>query len=580
MPITRSTYIWPAFHSRPTVSSRRGVVASGHYAATSAGIRMLAQGGNAVDAGVAAAFALAVVRAHKDGIGGECPILIHSPKTGKVHAISGVGSAPAELSIEYLRSNNIAAIPGFGYLGALVPAQIGAFCTALKLFGTMPLEKILEPAIELCNEGFPMYEGLREFLSTTENGLFTKTLPENGRIFLKDGKAPPCGTPVIQKDLGRTYERLAEAAQGGSDREEGIQRAIDRFYRGDIAREIVEYVRSFPIEDSTGIHTSLLTLEDFFGYETRVEEPYAVPYGEYTVYKCGPWSQGPVLLQNLRLLSGFPLKEMGHNSASYIHTLIECSKIAYNDRNRYYGDTRFVDVPFDTLLSAEYAERRRREISPLQANNSIMWEDGLFDARGERDKTDTTHLDVIDGDGFMMSATPSGGWIRSSARVPGVGLQLTTRGQMFYMDDASPNSLQPGKRPRTTLTPTLAMKNGRPFMAFGSPGGDNQDQWSLQTFLNVAEFDMYLQDAVDAATVYTCHFRDSFYPHEAMPGYVFYEPLPPAVVNELIRRGHKMAALEPYSSGEVCVVRLNDKTGFIEGAASPKEERQAYAMGW
>lgn len=580
MPITLNTYIWPAFHSRPMVSGKHGVVASGHQAATAAGMKMFAAGGNAVDAGVAAAFALAVVRPHKNGIGGECPILIYSPKRRKVFAISGVGVAPAALSIRYLREQGIPAIPGFGYLGALVPAQVGAFCTALKYFGTLPLEKVLEPAIELCLDGFPMYEGLREFLSTTEDGLFTKTLPENGNVFLRDGKAPPCGTPVIQKDLGRTFLRLAEAAGGGQDREDGIDRAVERFYRGDIAREIVDHVRSFPVEDSTGIHTSLLTMEDLAAYQTAVEEPLCVPYGAYTVYKCGPWSQGAVLLQNLRLLRTFPLKEMGHNSAAYLHTLIECSKIAYNDRNRYYGDTRFVHVPFDRLLSAEYAQERRREISADTANNRVMWQDDLFDACGERDKTDTTHLDAVDAEGFMMSATPSGGWIRSSARVPGVGLQLTTRGQMFYMDEHSPNSLQPGKRPRTTLTPTLALKNGKPYMAFGTPGGDNQDQWSLQAFLNIAEFDMYLQDAVDAATVYTCHFRDSFYPHEAMPGYVFYEPLSPAVVNELIHRGHKMVPLEPYSSGEVCVVRLNDRNGFIEGAASPKEERQAYAMGW
>ena len=582
MPIERSMYIWPAFHTRPTVSSKKGVIAAGHYMATAAGIRMYAKGGNAVDAGVAAAFALAVTRPHKNGIGGESPTLIYSPKHQKAFAISGVGFAPKALSIEWLRAHGIKSIPGFGYLGALVPAQIGCFCTALKLFGTLPLDEVLEPAIELCFDGFPIYEGLREYLSTTEDGLFTEKLPENGKIFLKDGKAPKRGDLVRQPDLGATYQKLADAYRSGASRsrEDGIDCAIDRFYRGDIAKAIVDYVSTFPVKDSTGVHTSLLTLEDFAEYQTLVEEPLQVKYRDFTVCKCGPWSQGPVLLQNLKLLEGFDLKAMGHNSAQYVHTVIECSKIAYNDRNRYYGDMRFAKVPFDKLLSDEYAAKRRLEIDAYRANNGKMWDDDLFDASGDIDKTDTTHLDAVDSEGFMMSSTPSGGWIRSNPRVPGVGLQLTTRGQMFYMNPKAPNCLEPGKRPRVTLTPSLAFRKGEPWMAFGSPGGDNQDQWGLQTFLNIAEFDMYLQDAIDVSTFYTCHFKNSFYPQDAMEGYVFYEPLPANIVNNLIDRGHKMVLLEPFNNGEVCAVMRNPKNGFIEGAASPKEERQSYAMGW
>lgn len=580
---TRNMYIWPAFHSRPTVSSKKAVVAAGHYAATAAGIRMLAKGGNAVDAGVAAGFALAVLKPHKDGIGGEAPTLIYTPKERKTYAISGVGFSPKALTLEWLREKNIKSIPGFGYLGAIVPSQVGAYCTALSRFGTLPLDVVLEPAIELCYDGFPIYEALRLFLSTTENGLFTKTLPENGNIFLKNGKAPKIGEVVKQPDLGSTYEKLAEVFRAGSNREDGFRQAIDRFYRGDITKTIVDYVRSFPVNDGTGNNTSLLTMEDFANYETFVEEALGANYRNYRVFKCNTWTQGPVMLQTLKVLEGYDLKKMGHNSAQYIHTLIETVKHTYNDRNRYYGDPRFCNVPFNRLLSAEYAAELRSKIDPYYANNEKMWEDDLFNSGGELssdEKGDTTHLDCVDADGFMISSSPSGGWIRSNPRVPGIGLQLSTRGQMFYMKDGHPNSLAPGKRPRSTLTPSLTFKDGKPWMAFGTPGGDNQDQWAIQVFLNVAEFGMDIQDALEASSFYSTHFRNSFQPHGADEGYLFHEPLAAPIVNELIDRGHVMIPLEPYYNGECCAVRFNHDNGMIDGGASPKEERQSYAMGW
>ncbi|MDR1201691.1 MAG: gamma-glutamyltransferase family protein [Tannerellaceae bacterium] len=580
---TRNMYIWPAFHTRPTVSSRKAVVASGHYAATAAGIRILAKGGNAVDAGIAAGFALAVLKPHKDGIGGEAPTLIYTPKERKTYAISGVGFSPRALTVEWLKKQNIKSIPGFGYLGAIVPAQIGAYCTALSRFGTLPLDVVLEPAIELCYDGYPVYEALRQFLSTTEESLFTKTLPENGNIFLKNGKAPSIGELIKQPDLGATYEKLAEAYRIGSSREDGIQRAIDRFYKGDIAKAVIDYVRSFPVEDGTGNNASLLTMEDFANYETYVEEALGMDYHNYRVYKCNAWTQGPVMLQTLKVLEGYDLRKMGHNSAQYIHTLIEVMKHTYNDRNRYYGDPRFCKVPFDRLLSEEYAAGLRSKITPYYANNTKLWEDDLFNSGGKLhndEAGDTTHLDCVDAEGFIMSSSPSGGWIRSNPRVPGVGLQLSTRGQMFYMKAGHPNSLEPGKRPRSTLTPSLVFKDGKPWMAFGTPGGDNQDQWGIQTFLNIAEFDMSIHDALDATSVYSTHFRNSFQPHGADKGYLFHEPLPAPVVNELIDRGHVMIPLEPYYNGECCAVRLNHETGMIEGGASAKEERQSYAMGW
>jgi gamma-glutamyltranspeptidase/glutathione hydrolase len=546
---------------------------------------MFAKGGNAVDAGIAAGFTLAALRPHKNGIGGEAPTLVYSPKEGKAYAISGVGVSPKMLTIQWLKERNIKSIPGFGYLGAIVPAQIGAFCTALSRFGTLPLDEILAPAIEICYDGYPIYEGLREYLSTTTDGLFTKILPENGNVFLKNGKTPKIGELVKQPDMGATYEKLAEAYRLGAKdgREAGIRAAIDRFYQGDIAKAVIDYVSSFSLDDGTGNTVCPMTLDDFASYETRVEDALDVNYRNFTVFKCGPWTQGPVMLQVLKILEGFDLKKMGHNSAQYIHTLVEAMKLAYNDRNRYYGDQHFADIPFAKLFSEDYASDRRREIDPYYANNTKMWEDDLFDSGGVKssdERGDTTHFDCADSEGFMISSTPSGGWIRSNPRVPGVGLQLSTRGQMFYMKAGHPNSLAPGKRPRATLTPSLALKDGKPWMAFGSPGGDNQDQWGLQTFLNIAEFDMYMQDALDVSTFYTTHFRNSFHPHNANIGYLFYEPLPAPTVNDLNARGHKTIPLEQYNNGEASAVRMNYENGMVEGAASPKEERQSYAMGW
>ena len=573
--------ILPPFQSRPTVAGRRGVVASGHYMATEAGLKMLAKGGNAVDAGVAAGFALAVTRPHKNGIGGECPILIYTPKEGKVYSVSGVGTSPGALTIQWLKERGIKSIPGNGYLGAVVPAQIGAFCTALMQFGTLPLDVVLEPAIELCYEGYPLYEGLRQFLDASQK-LFTKEWPTTGAVFLDNGRVPKTGSLVKQPDLGNTYAKLAEAYKINEDlgREAAIQKAVDRFYKGDIAKEILEFASSYPVKDASGkTHTGMLTPEDFEDYQTRIEEPLSVSYRNYRVFKCGPWTQGPVMLQMLKLLEGYDLKSMGHNSAQYVHTIIECMKLAYHDRNKYYGDPLFAEVPMDSLLSAEYAGRQRDRIDPYSANNACLWEEGP-DHAGDTEDMDTTHLDIIDAQGFMMSATPSGGWICSSPRIPGTGIQLSTRAQMFCLEEGHPNALEPGKRPRATLTPSMAFKDGKPWMAFGTPGGDNQDQWALQLFLNVTEFGMGIQNAIDAPSFYSCHFANSFYPHEAHAGYIFHEPLPGPVAGDLLARGHRLFPLPSFSNGEICAVARNFETGLIEGGASPKEERQSYAMGW
>jgi gamma-glutamyltranspeptidase/glutathione hydrolase len=339
------------------------------------------------------------------------------------------------------------------------------------------------------------------------------------------------------------------------------------------------------LDDSGEAHTALLSLEDFaeFGARgTRVEEPVSATYRGIEVLKCGPWSQGPVFLQQLKLLEGFDLAALGHNTAAYLHTYLEAAKLAFADRERYYGDPQFVDVPLQRLLSDDYAAERRKLIDPRRA--SLEQRAGEVHAGATSDRWpvvtgDTTHVDAVDRWGNLFAATPSGGWIGSSPVVEGLGFPLGTRGQMFYLDERHANALQPGKRPRTTLTPSLALRDGQPWLAFGTPGGDQQDQWSLQFLLNVIDFSMDLQEALDAPTVQTTHFPGSFYPHVSDPGGCRVEArIAPEVRSALEALGHKVQVDGAWSHGQVTAVAYEPASGVVSGAASPRG-RVAYVMG-
>jgi gamma-glutamyltranspeptidase/glutathione hydrolase len=317
-----------------------------------------------------------------------------------------------------------------------------------------------------------------------------------------------------------------------------------------------------------------------------VEEPTGFNYRGLDVYKCGPWSQGPVFLQQLALLEGYDLAALGHNSTEYVHTVIECAKLAFADREYYYGDPEFASVPMDRLLSKAYAAERRELIRQDRASMALRPGDVaprpmkliLGDERSYQG--DTTHLDAVDAEGNMIAATPSGAWIPSSPVVPGLGFPLGTRGQMFSLDPEHPNCLQPGKRPRTTLTPSLVMREGKPYMVFGTPGGDQQDQWTLQFFLNVVDFGMSVQEALDAPTFHTEHFPSSFYPRAQHPGRVAVEGRIPEDVREALRaRGHEVAVTGDWSNGRVLAVRADLERGLIFGGASPRGET-GYAQGW
>jgi gamma-glutamyltranspeptidase/glutathione hydrolase len=579
------------FTTRPVVMGTYGVVAAGHYAAAEIGMTMLERGGNAVDAAVAAGFALELLKPHETGLGGEAPMLIYrageAPGPNPV-AISGAGTAPDAATEAWFQSAGIDAIPGDGLLAATVPSAFGAFVTALLHYGTMGLRETLGPAVEIACGGFPAYPQLRDELEPYK-ARFLEEWPGSAAIYVSGGELPPVGSLIRNPDWAATFTGAidAEIRELGRGREAGLRAALDWFYKGPVADRLAEFSRSEEVLDATGrAHRGLLAPGDLAGFATRLEEPVSTSYRGLEVFKCGPWTQGPVFLQQLNLLEGYDLASLGHNSVHYLHTLAEVAKLAFADREQYYGDPLFSDVPLDRLLSKEYARDRRRLIDPERASGELRPGDPpdvdhqlRGGPGGPRHAGDTTHLDVIDRDGTMVAITPSGGWVQSSPVIPGLGFPLTTRAQQFSLQPGHPNAIAPGKRPRLTLTPSLVLKDGQPYMVFGTPGGDQQDQWTLQFFLNVVDFGMDLQAAADAPLVHSLAFPSSFYPHESFPRRLVVEDrLDPAVRLGLEGRGHEIEVVDGWSSGEVSGIRYSPTTGLIEGAASPRG-MAAYVVG-
>jgi gamma-glutamyltranspeptidase/glutathione hydrolase len=469
----------------------------------------------------------------------------------------------------------------------MVPAQFGSWCTALQRFGTASLVDVLGPAIELAEGGFPMYTALRNgILKVAER--FKAEWPTSAVIYLSGGSPLPDGALIRNPDWARTMKGVLDAGlrESSRGREAVIQAALEAFYNGPVAQQAVAFSRAHAFPDATGeAHTGLHDVDDwaeFGAHGTRVEQPVEVTYRGVQVRKCGPWSQGPVLLQQLKLLEGFDLAELGHNTAEYLHVYLECAKLAFADRERYYGDPAFVEVPVARLLSHAYAAERCRlidleqaslELRPGSVHPEPVGAPGWPVVTG-----DTTHVDAVDRWGNLFAATPSGGWIGSSPVVEGLGFPLGTRGQMFSLDPEHPNALVPRKRPRTTLSPSLALRDGHGWLAFGTPGGDQQDQWSLQFFLNVVDFGMDLQEALDAPTVHSTHMPGSFYPRAAQPGACRVESRIPAEVRaDLESRGHRVQVDGPWSHGQVTAVAY-DPSGVLSAAASPRG-RVAYVMG-
>jgi gamma-glutamyltranspeptidase/glutathione hydrolase len=589
------------FTTRPEIAGTFGVVASTHWIASQVGMAVLERGGNAFDAAAAAAFTLHVAEPHLNGPGGDAPIILHSARTGTQHVVCGQGVAPQAATLEAFRALGVDLIPATGLLPAVVPGAFDAWCRMLRDWGTWELPDVLEYAIGYARNGIPIVPRI----SATIEGvrpLFEAEWTSSAAVFLPGGNVPAPNSLFARPALADTYERVCREAVGAS-REARIEAARNAWYRGFVAEAVDRFFRSTDVLDVTGRrHRGLLRAEDLAGWSATVEDPVAYDYHDHTVLKCGPWSQGPVLLQQLALLRGFDVGGMDPLGAELVHTIVECAKLAYADREAWYGDPRFADVPLNVLLSTGYNDRRRelvgREASmalrPGEVNGRTPWVDQDAAARGSMlpnapgagEPTvsrlgvigaDTCHIDVIDRDGNMVSATPSGGWLQSSPVIPELGFPMGTRGQMFWLKPELPNSLAPGKRPRTTLSPSFALRDGKAWMAFGTPGGDQQDQWSLLFFLRIVHHNMNLQEAIDAPSFHSEHWPSSFWPRVARPGKLVLEGrYDDAVLRELTSRGHKAEKGGEWTEGRLSGARVED--GQYRAGANPRG-MQGYAVG-
>ena len=576
---------------RPLVSGAQHMVSSGHYLATAAGFRILEQGGNATDAGVAAGIAINVTLPQWTNFGGVAPIIIHDAARRETVSISGLGRWPKGASIGYFNRHHGGDLPG-GVLRSVTPAAADAWMTALRLYGTMSFEQVVTPALELAEQGFPIPATLQSALARTGDALIGDAdgdgrWPSTAAVFFPGGRRPAVGDILVQKDLARTFRRLIEverdhATQG---REAALQAARDFFYQGEIAEEMARFNQE---------QGGFLTMDDLAEFSVGVETPPSIDYKGIEVYACGPWCQGPVNLQALQILEGFDLRSMGHNTAAYAHTVLEALKLAFSDREAFYGDPDFVDVPLAGLLSKAYAAERRAYIDPERAAPEMPlagapWpHQGMPASNGHPARpeavagglpADTSYACVVDRWGNAFSATPSDN-IGTSPLVPGLGFIVSSRGSQNWLDPQHPSSLAPGKRPRLTPNPALAMRDGKALMPFGTPGGDVQPQSMVQLFLNVVEFGMDVQQAVEAPRFSTWSFPNSFWPHAYNPGLVGIEGrIGPQVAGDLSRLGHRVEVWDDFTPrmGCLCAVHVDQERGGRSGGADPR--RDGYAMG-
>ncbi len=591
------------FTTRPEITGTFGVIASTHWIATAVGMSILERGGNAFDAAVATGFALQVVEPNLNGPGGDLPAILYSRSSDRVEVICGQGPAPAKATIAHYRAEGLDLVPGSGMLATVIPGAFDAWMLILRDYGTLGLREVLEPAIYYAEHGHPMLPRVADTIAELAD-FFRKEWPSSAAAWLPGGQPPAAGALFRNPVLAGTWKRLLREAESAGGREAGIERARDAFYRGFIAEAIDAFVRGTEVMDASGSrHKGVLSGEDLAGYSAHVEAPQTYDYHDWTLAKTGPWGQGPVLLQSLALLKGFDLAALDPSGPEFIHLVVEAMKLAFADREIYYGDPDFTAVPIDHLLSDAYNDQRRTLIAE-QASFDLrpgkvpgfeaqltggmavveaagISETGVYEptmAHLSENRGDTVHVDVIDRWGNMVSVTPSGGWLQSSPTVPELGFQLNSRGQMFWLTDGLPASLVPGKRPRTTLTPSLALYEGRPTLAFGTPGGDQQDQWQLPFFLRHAHHGLNLQEAIDLPLFHTTHFPASFYPRQRQPGHIMVERnVGPAAVRELRRRGHHVEEAEEWTVGRLTGAR-READGVLKAAATPRL-MQAYAAG-
>lgn len=622
------------FTTRPELAGTFGMVASTHWLASAAGMAVLEKGGNAFDAAVAAGFTLQVVEPHLNGPGGEVPVIGHDARRGETFVVCGQGSAPAAATPEAYAGLGL--VPGSGLLAATVPGAVGGWLLLLREYGTLRLRDVLSYAIGYASAGYPLVPAISWSIASVV-GLFREHWRTSAGVYLPGGGVPAPGTRFANPALAATYERvLAEAEAATDDRDGQIEAARRAWYEGFVAEEIGKFARVAVMDVTGERHRGLLTAHDLSTWHARLEAPVSYDYGELTVCKTGPWGQGPVFLQQLALLSGWDLPStdgergvhphrgrsrsaMGPGTSEFIHLVTESAKLAFADREAWYGDPDYFNVPLEHLLSKQYNDERRElvgetasmELRPgrpggrepglpdfaaqsFGGGNSGADEPGprgsgdpLIDpatgepvarsAHAQARRGDTCHLDVADRWGNVVTATPSGGWLQSSPVIPSLGFCLGTRAQMFTLTPGLPATIAPGKRPRTTLTPTLVLRDGEPCLAFGTPGGDQQDQWTLGFFLNHVHFGMNLQQAIDFPAFHSAHMPSSFYPRAASPGRLDVESrVGDAVAEELRRRGHDVQVQPPWSLGRISAVAR--RNGMLYAAANPRG-MQGYAAG-
>jgi gamma-glutamyltranspeptidase/glutathione hydrolase len=591
------------FTTRPEIEGTFGVVTSTHWIATGVGMAALEKGGNAFDAAVATAFTLQVVEPHLNGPGGDVPVILYDVRRKKPEVICGQGPAPAAATIARFHELGLDMVPGTGLLAACVPGMFDTWMMLLRDYGTLHLADVLTPAISYARNGHPLVERACATIAMVAD-LFREHWPTSAAVYLPDGKVPEHASLFTNRALAETYARvLREAESAGGDRVAQIERARKIWSQGFVAEAIDKFFRTQKIMDVSGErHGGFLTGADMAAWQAHVEPPLTYDYGSYTVCKPGVWSQGPVVLQQLALLKGFDLDSLDPTGPDFIHLQVECAKLAYADRESFYGDPDFVKVPIETLLSDRYNAERRKLIDKRASlelrPGSLEGFGGVVEMRradgaraavgafGAGEPTvgrlgevrgDTVHFDIIDNAGNMVSSTPSGGWLQSSPVIPELGFGLGTRAQMFWLDDKHPAALAPGKRPRTTLSPSLALRDGEPYLAWGSPGGDQQDQWTTQFFLRHVHAGMNLQEAIDAPAWHSEHFPISFWPRTARPGVLVVEKrLPDATISELRARGHEVEVGPPWSEGRLTAA---SRVGKRRRAAANPRGMQGYAAG-
>jgi len=593
-----------SFTTRPEIRGTFGVVTSTHWIASAVGMGILERGGNAFDAAVATAITLQVVEPHLNGPAGDMPAIFQ--KVGEaVQVVCGQGPAPAAATIEHYRAEGLTLIPGSGLLATVIPGAFDGWMLLLRDHGTFRLRDVLAPAIGYARDGHPILPRVANTIAGLAD-YFAEHWPSSAEVWTPGGAAPEAHALFRNPDLARTYERLVEAGEAaGDDRVAQIDAARSEWRGGFVADAVSDYLAEANVMDvSETSHRGVLTREDMAGWQASYEDSLSYEYHGWTIHKTQAWGQGPVLLQALAILKHLDLAAMDPMGADFVHVVIEAIKLAYADREAYYGDPAQSDIPMEYLLSDAYNADRAALIGATASTDQrpgrvpgFAHLSDAYIARATRDfgvadaapqeptmahltekRGDTVHIDVIDAAGNMVAATPSGGWLQSNPVIPGLGFPLNSRAQMFWLEQGLPSSLAPGRRPRTTLTPSLAEHHDGRRLVFGTPGGDQQDQWQLIWFLRLVHHGFELQEGMDAPLFHSMHFQGSFYPREAKPGEMMVEPaFGTEVVADLRSRGHTVHVAEPWSVGRLTAA-MREANGVLRAAATPRL-MQAYAVG-